>query len=146
MKTHDENFILPIYKSQVRLHMGYCVQFWPPMYKKDMEVVQLVQRREPKVIHGMGGLQCPGKIPILELLCWNIMMWGDLITNYKYAVPELVVLVLCYSAMISIGRGTMLINISGKYKNVIRSILVQENIACKKSECALIVVLQELNK
>ena len=53
----DRNFrykkielILPLYKSQVRPHLEYEVQFWSPHLRRDIDKIKNIQRRATKMI------------------------------------------------------------------------------------------------
>ncbi len=42
--------MLSLYNSVVRLHLEYVIQFWSPIYIKDIELLERIQRRASKMI------------------------------------------------------------------------------------------------
>lgn len=67
MARRSREVILPLYPVLVRPHQEYCIQMWRPQYRRDTDLLDFVQRRTTKMIHGMEHLSYEDRLRELEL-------------------------------------------------------------------------------
>jgi len=87
MASKWRQVFLPLYSVLVRPHLESCIQLWRPQDRKDMDLLEQVQRSATKMIESDGVEHLSYEGRLIELGLFSLekrRLWEDLIVAFEY--------------------------------------------------------------
>jgi len=83
--SRSRQVVLPLYSSLVRPHLESCIQLWSPQHRKDMDLLEWVQRRTTEMIQGLEHVSYEDKLLEFELFSLKKRrLLGGLVVAFQY--------------------------------------------------------------
>ena len=80
----ENELIIPLYKTIDRPHLEYCIQAWRPYRKKDIDMLESVQRRATKSIQQLRNISYEMRLKVCDLTTLETRrLRGDQIEVFK---------------------------------------------------------------
>ena len=84
--SRDREVIVSLYSAPVRPHLEYCIQAWSLQYRKEMELLERVQRRDMKMIKGLEHLSYEERFQELGFFSLEKRrLWEDFAVVFQYS-------------------------------------------------------------
>ena len=84
IKYKSKKVIVKLYKTLVRSHLEYCIQFWSPSLASEKKMIESVQRRALKLINGYKNISYVDRLLYSNLISLDKRrLRGDLFEMFK---------------------------------------------------------------
>jgi len=76
--SRSREMISSLYSALVKPHLEFCIQMWSLQYRRDMDLLEQIQRGVTKMIQGMEHFPCEDRLRELGLfILVKRRLWAD---------------------------------------------------------------------